>query len=70
MIATIEIYKDGCMDSKPIILTKEHNDLSVLRNWQQTIANKKSDEAMVIGSIDKFEAFVHGAKMVWNSSSM
>jgi hypothetical protein len=25
---------------------------------------------MVIGSIDKFEAFVHGPKMVWNSSFM
>ena len=62
MLATIEIYKDGCVDSTPIILTKEHDDLQVLRNWQQSIANNKSDNAMVIGYIDDFEAFVHGPK--------
>jgi len=50
------------MDSKPIVLTKEHDDLFVLRRWLQSIANKQGVETMVIGSIDKFEAFVHGPK--------
>jgi len=63
MKAIIEIYKDGCMDSNPILLQKEHNDLSVLRHWQSTILSKQGDNALIIGSIDKFEAFVRGSKI-------
>lgn len=61
MLATIEIYKDGCLSSVPIVLAKEHDDLHVLRKWLDSIANKQGNEAFIIGGIDNGEAFIRGS---------
>jgi hypothetical protein len=62
MIATIEIHRNEYPDPKAILLKKEHEDKFVLRRWQSSILEKQSPDVMVIGSIDKFEAFVRGRR--------
>lgn len=62
MIATIEIHRTVYPDPKPIILNKEHSDLSVLRNWQDSILEKQNDKVFLLGYIDNFEFFIRGRK--------
>jgi hypothetical protein len=62
MIAKIEIHRAEYPDPKAIILTKEHDDINVLRHWQSSILDKQNGRAMVIGSIDTFEGFISGRR--------
>jgi len=62
MKAIIEIHRSYYPDVNAIHLEKTHNDLNVLRHWQDTILNKQGDNVLVVGSIDGFEAFIRGRK--------